>query len=203
MAMTRPWDARLANALVQPFREGPLTPNHFTTLRLATGLSGALLLAGGRFNTGAWLIVLSNFLDHADGELARISGKSTRFGHYYDLASDAVITIALFISLGAGMSRAGGGMTMISMGVVAGVAVAVIFQLRHALEQAGGKAAVQQPRVAGLEAEDILYLLPLVTHFSVIREFLIAAAVGAPVVAGIVGCQYTAARRRNKPCEPS
>lgn len=193
----RPWDARLAAVLVRPCRGGPLTPNHFTTLRLVTGLAGAGVIAGGAaFNTGAWLIVLSNFLDHADGELARMSGRATRFGHLYDLASDAVITVCLFAALGIGLRAQHPGGAVIAMGLVAGVAVAVIFQLRHVMEQRGGKAAVRQARLGGFEAEDVLYLLPLVTHAGVVYGFLVAAAVGAPVAAVLVALQYAALRRR-------
>ena len=39
-----------------------------------------------------------NFHDHTDGELARIGGKTSRIGHLYDLASDAAVTILLFIA---------------------------------------------------------------------------------------------------------
>ena len=42
-------------------------------------------LAHGGFgwsNAGAFLIVLSNFVDHTDGGFARISGKSSKIGHF-------------------------------------------------------------------------------------------------------------------------
>ena len=54
----------------------------------------------GWSNVGALLLMVSNFLDHTDGELARISGKATRIGHLYDLVSDAMVTILLFIAMG-------------------------------------------------------------------------------------------------------
>jgi hypothetical protein len=74
---------------------------------LLIGLAGAACLAQGRFgwvNAGAFLIMLSNFVDHTDGELARISGKSSKIGHFDDLASDAVITVLLFVCMGAGLA---------------------------------------------------------------------------------------------------
>ncbi len=88
----RTWDARLARRLVTPLVGTPVTPNHLTTLRLLIGLAGAWCLTQpgfGWINAGALLIVLSNFVDHTDGELARISGQSSKLGHFYDLASDA------------------------------------------------------------------------------------------------------------------
>jgi len=95
----RPWDARLARKLVTPLRNTRVTPNHLTTVRLAVGLAGAAAFLPATYlwsNMGALLMILSNFLDHTDGELARISGKTSRLGHVYDLASDAVVTISLF-----------------------------------------------------------------------------------------------------------
>src|SRR5229473_8166588 len=88
-ATQRPWDARLARRLVTPLKDSRATPNHLTTVRLAVGLSAAAAFLPGTYgwtNIGALLLVLSNFLDHTDGELARISGKSSRVGHIYDLA---------------------------------------------------------------------------------------------------------------------
>ena len=50
--------------------------------------------------------MLSNFVDHTDGELARISGKSSRIGHFYDLACDALVTVMLFVGMGVGVGGA-------------------------------------------------------------------------------------------------
>src|SRR5579885_3314932 len=86
-APTRPWDARLARRLVAPLKDSWVTPNHLTTVRLLVGLGACLAFAAGGYaygNVGGLLIVLSNFLDHTDGELARMSGKTSRFGHLYD-----------------------------------------------------------------------------------------------------------------------
>src|SRR6266853_3154445 len=108
-ATPRPWDARLARRLVTPLKDTRVTPNHLTSVRLAIGLAAAAAFLPGTYgwsNLGALLLILSNFLDHTDGELARISGKSSRLGHWYDLASDAAVTILLFVAMGAGV---GGG----------------------------------------------------------------------------------------------
>jgi len=78
--------------LVTPLKDTWVTPNHLTTVRLAFGLAAAAAFLPGTYgwsNLGALLLIVSNFLDHTDGELARISGKSSRIGHWYDLASDA------------------------------------------------------------------------------------------------------------------
>src|ERR1700735_685663 len=106
-ATPRPWDARLGRRLVTPLKDSWVTPNHLTTVRLIVGLAGALAFTPGTWgwtNLAALLVILSNFLDHTDGELARISGKSSRIGHLYDLASDAFVTIGLFVGIGVGVA---------------------------------------------------------------------------------------------------
>jgi phosphatidylglycerophosphate synthase len=195
VAAPRPWDARLARRLVTPLKDTRITPNHLTTLRLLLGLAGAACLAQGGFwlaNAGALLIVLSNFVDHTDGELARISGKSSQIGHFYDLTSDALVTILLFACMGKGIAAQGGQMAVSPtlLGVIAGVAVALTFFLRMRIESLAGKAGTRQSSVAGFETEDVLYLLPLVTLSSGVVPFLIAASVGAPLFALWVVVDY-------------
>jgi archaetidylinositol phosphate synthase len=183
------WDARLARRLVAPLRDGPLRPNHLTTVRLAFGIAaaGAFTRGGyGWMNLGALLIVVSNFLDHADGELARLSGRSSRLGHWYDLASDAAVTVLLFVGMAVGVGASSPTVLRLptqTLGVVAGTAVALIFFVRMRIEALGGKSASKQAKVAGFETEDVLYLLPLVTLCNGTRPFLVAAALGAPVFA--------------------
>ncbi|WP_133646804.1 CDP-alcohol phosphatidyltransferase family protein [Paraburkholderia flava] len=199
----RTWDARLARRLVTPLVDTRITPNHLTTVRLAIGLAGALCLARGGFawtNAGALLIVLSNFVDHTDGELARISGKSSRIGHFYDLACDAIVTVLLFLGFGfAAAATAGAGGFIVSpvlMGAVSGIAVALIFFLRMRIEDKEGKASTKQAFAAGFETEDVLYLLPIVTLTGGIVPFLVAAAIGAPLFLLWVVFDYRRVMRR-------
>src|SRR6202012_5357575 len=179
-------------------------PNHLTTLRLIVGLAGALAFTPGTWgwtNIAALLVILSTFLDHTDGELARISGKTSRIGHLYDLTSDAVVTILLFCCIGIGVAASGMrsipfGLPAALMGTVAGAAVALIFYLRMRIEELLGKSGTQQGSVAGFETEDILYLLPLVTLFSGLAPFLVAAVVGAPLFALLVSADFIRVQRR-------
>jgi archaetidylinositol phosphate synthase len=198
----RPWDARLARRLVAPLKDSWVTPNHLTTVRLAVGLAAAAAFLPGTYafsNLAALLLILSNFLDHTDGELARMSGKSSRIGHVYDLASDAVVTILLFLAMGAGVSETPDTVLQIppvALGLVAGCAIALIFFLRMRIEDMVGKAANQQASLAGFETEDVLYLLPLVTLSNCVVPFLTAAALFAPLFALWVVIDYRLVLRR-------
>lgn len=190
---SKPWDAQFAYKLILPLQDSWVTPNHLTTVRLFTGLSAALALAVGNSSgnyLGAGLFFLSNFLDHTDGELARLSGKTSKFGHLYDLASDAIIHVLFFVGIGYGLRNSQLGLWGLLMGIVSGISVACIFHLRNEIEQRLGKRATQQPRLGGFEIEDILYLFPLVIIFNCLVFFLIAATIGAPAFALWVIRQY-------------
>src|SRR3569833_3256247 len=79
----RPWDARLARKLITPLKDSWVTPNYLTTARLAVGLAAAVAFVPGTYgcsNVAALLLIISNYLDHTDDKLARISGKNTRIG---------------------------------------------------------------------------------------------------------------------------
>jgi phosphatidylglycerophosphate synthase len=185
----RPWDARLARHLVAPLKDSWVTPNHLTSVRLLIGIAAAAAFIPGTYawsNVASLLLVLSNFADHTDGELARLSGKSSRLGHIYDLASDAVVTILLFIGIGIGVGAkhsAALPYPPIVLGAAAGGAIALIFFLRMRIEQRAGKAATQQAALGGFETEDVLYLLPLVTVCNAVVPFLVVASICAPLFA--------------------
>ena len=204
-AAQRPWDARLARRLVTPLKDSRTSPNHLTTVRLAVGLAAAAAFLPGTYgwtNIGALLLVLSNFLDHTDGELARISGKTSRIGHVYDLASDAVVTILLFLAIGVAVGTRT--VTLLQLppavlGLAAGGAIALIFYLRMRIEALAGKTASKQSSLAGFETEDVLYLLPLVTVCNGLTNFLVAAAIGAPLFAAWVVVDYWRVQRRLQP----
>jgi phosphatidylglycerophosphate synthase len=192
-APDRPWDARLARWLVAPLVPTTITPNHLTTVRLIVGLGGVAAFAVGSYgwsNVGALLLVLSNFLDHTDGELARMSGKTSHIGHLYDLVSDALVHVLLFAAIGMGLSAGPLGFWAVPMGTLAGCAVSLIFWLRMRIEERLGKAGTRQPALGGFEVEDVLYLMPLASLSDALQPLLIAAAVGAPLFALWVIAEY-------------
>lgn len=195
---SRPLDARLARRLVAPLETTRATPNHLTTLRLVLGLAAAFCLAQGSIawaNIGAFVFAFSNFVDHTDGELARMSGTSSRFGHWYDLISDALIHTLLFAALGYGLHAGVLGDWAVLMGAVAGAAVAFIFWLHMYMESILGKTDASLPSARYFEIEDVLYLFPLVTLLQIRTPFLIAAVIGAPAFALWLGLYFVRLKR--------
>jgi archaetidylinositol phosphate synthase len=203
-SVRRPWDARLARRMVAPLIDTWVTPNHLTTLRLGVGLAAAAAFMPGSYgwsNIAALLLILSNFLDHTDGELARMSGKSSRFGHGYDLASDALVTILLFIAIGVGVAKKPdfvAGFAPAALGLLAGTAIALIFYLRMRIERLLGKSGTQQASLAGFETEDVLYFLPLATLCNGLAPLLLAASICAPLYAVWVTFEYQRVLRKDR-----
>lgn len=189
----KPWDARLAYKLVYPLRDSRITPNHLTFIRLLFGILAAAGFATGNYfwsNIGALCFVISNFMDHTDGELARITGKMSKVGHYFDLASDAIVNILLFIGIGTGLMHSNFGFWALPMGITSGLAVAAIFYMRNEIEKNVGKTNARQPNIGVIEAEDVLYILPLVSLMEWLVPFLLLASMGAPAFAAWCWHEY-------------
>ena len=133
-----PYDQRLARLLIRPFAGTPLHPNHVTTVSLLLGIaSGAVFAVGGPDLAwlGALLFVLAVLVDHMDGELARMTGKTSRFGHYYDYVVGSLNYTVLFAGLGWGLSETELGATALWVGLAAGFSNPVIVSLRRASER--------------------------------------------------------------------
>ena len=179
-----PWDQRAARVLIRPLINTQVTPNHITTLRLMLGLGACSCLAFGGspfVHVGAGLFVLSNFVDHMDGELARSSGKSSKIGHLYDLSSDILVHILLFVSIGIGLMQSELGVLAVILGVIAGVSITSLFSLFQVLEKRTGKKQAGLPSWIGFETEDLIYLIAPIIWAGGIVPVLYAASIGAPI----------------------
>lgn len=179
------WIHRCVRLGVRPLRATPVAPNHLTTLRLLTGLGASLLLAvGGTAALGwaAWLFLLSLLLDRADGELARLSGKQSPFGHRYDLVADGVCNSLAFVGLGFGLRTGALGPWAVFMGVLAGLAIAAMFHLLWRLERVAANVP-SLGSVAGFDPDDALLLVPVLLWLGLAEYLLVAAAAAAPACA--------------------
>lgn len=193
-----PWDVRLARLLSRPFRHTGLRPNAITTAGLLISLGAAACMAAGSDRLAAWgggLFMLAVLLDHVDGEFARMTGRTSRFGHYYDHVAAGVGCVALFAGLGLGLRGGWLGPGAWVAGGVAAAAVAAVFVIRVLAEEAGGRAMVAQANLAGFEPEDTLYLVGPLAWLDLLEPFLLAAGIGSPLFLGWVA--WCAATRRS------
>jgi phosphatidylglycerophosphate synthase len=175
------WDQRLARLLVRPLARTPVRPNHLTSAGLASGLAAAALFAtGGRSATdlAAFLFILAVFLDHADGELARSTGRATRLGFYYDYVAGGAMYAALFLGLGIGLDDDGQAPWAAPLGMGAAIAVGAAMMLRLVMERRYGKETVRYQRWDGFEIEDGMYLVGPAAWTGALLPFFLASALG-------------------------
>ncbi|MEN8131194.1 MAG: CDP-alcohol phosphatidyltransferase family protein [Pseudomonadota bacterium] len=186
------WLHRLVRIGVIPLVNTPVTPNQITTLRLLTGVACAALFALGP----AWhlyaalLFVVSMLLDRADGVLARITGKTTPWGHRYDLFSDGFSNALVFIGIGVGLRDSALGLWSIPMGFLAGLAVAMILWLVVKVERLEGQRAAELGNLAGFDPDDAMLVVPLAVILGWAKALLMAAAIGAPAFAIFMGLHF-------------
>ncbi len=196
------WIHRTVRVAVRPLAAGPITPNQVTTLRLAVGLVAAAALAHGDEAWRAWgagIFVLGLFLDRADGELARLSGKTSPWGHSYDLVSDALSNASAFIGLGVGLRAAAFGAWAPFMGLVAGLSIAAILWLVIRLETLHGERAAEFGAAAGFDPDDALLVVPVLIWLGLSDWLLGAACLGAPAFAVFMAVKFHAGLRESGP----
>lgn len=177
------WIHRGVRLVIRPLVNTAVTPNQLTTLRLVVGVAAAVAMAEGseywRF-WGAGIFVLSLFLDRADGELARLGGKTSPGGHKYDLIADSLCNALVFFGLGLGLRDSMFGIWSLPLGLAAGAAVTAILLLVIKLENQAGARAAELSSTAGFDADDGMLAVPLLIWLGLADWLLIAAAVGAP-----------------------
>jgi len=177
-----PLDQRLARALVRPLAGTAVTPNQLTFLCLAVGLAAALFLAipsPAATNTGAFLFMLAVFLDHTDGELARMTGRTSELGHRLDYMVGSAIYTAMFIGAGVGLHGSGGPIWVLVLGVAAGLINIPTVYLRLKLDLGYGAEAVAHPRFGLFELEDFIYLIGPATWLGGLAYFFPVIAFGS------------------------
>lgn len=179
------WIHRAARVLVRPLANTPVTPNQLTALRLASGLLAAWAFAqgthGGAF-WGALIFLVSMVLDRADGELARLTGRTSPWGHKFDLWSDAVANAAAFVGIGVGAAAALGWVGP-ALGLAAGLGIVAVLALVTRVEAARGARAAELQGTGGFDPDDAMLVVPITMMLGLNEMLIVAAGVGAPAFA--------------------
>jgi len=193
----KPWDSRLALWLVRPLRSTWVHPNHLTTLSLLAGLAAAALYATGDTRAASWggaLYVLSAILDHADGELARLAGKMSRFGGEYDRLCDLVARVALFMGVGLSLRTGPLGGWAVACGIVGAASLVVTFSLRSEMARHDVPGSLDQPSAAGFDLNDTLYLVAPMTWLGWLTPFVVGVGLGTPIFCLLTAYKYQRTR---------
>ena len=122
--------------------------------------------------------MLAVFVDHMDGELARMTGKTSSLGHYLDYIVGSLNYTILFSSLGIALFRWENSEGALWLGIAAGLSNILIVAIRLAIENWFGKKAVEHPSAGGFEIEDFIYLIGPVTWLGGLEFFFWLYAFG-------------------------
>ena len=191
------WDQRIAGYLVRPLVNTSVTPNQVTTASLLLSIAGAVLLAAGdrsSENRGAGLFMLGRFLDHFDGELARQSGKTSRFGRVYDSVTGGASYSVLFLALGIGMRDGSIGTWSIGLGAVLAPIILTTTLFAVKLSDGDGGNGDDYPTFAGFELEDGIYLIGPIVWLGWIEPFFLLGSMGVLLFGLWTGYRYMRSR---------
>lgn len=105
--MSRTWSVneglrRFSSTVFHPvgwFLARVLTPNLITFLSILAAAATGYYFAQGRFVLGPWLLLLSGLFDIWDGQVAKMTGRVSTFGSFFDSTADRVSDF--FFSFGA------------------------------------------------------------------------------------------------------
>ena len=191
---------RLVRPVARMAAGARLTPNQITTMRLATGLGAAVAFAQGTYGAmvvGGLIFVLSMVFDRVDGELARATNQMSRIGHWYDLASDCIASIATFIGLGIGVSLTEGS-SALWFGALAGLGIGALFFELNVLKVASVSGHALFGGRLVVDSDDAMILVPILVWCDLAELTVIIAAVVAPLTAVVVAA-LGIRRRRSEP----
>lgn len=179
------WTHKLARAAVRPLVGGPITPNHLTTARLASGLVACAAFAVDQRSwdiAGGAIWIVSAFLDRADGELARLGNRTSASGHRYDYVSDVAVNALLFAAIGVGSRHGYLGDWAVAVGVLAAISIAAASLLSERLERRTASGDKAYAGILGFDFDDLLYLFGPIAWLGWLHHALVGAAVVAPVL---------------------
>lgn len=176
------WFARpIAAAVVVPLARTRVTPNQvsFASLGLMLLSAAAFMGVGGLW--GLWLGVLlveaSYVLDCADGQLARLTQRSSAVGAQLDFLMDELKALLLIGALSVrGALHDGGGARSLTLGVVSLVVVGVALSLTKFIRspewaQATGERVLQHGEASGATRSQGGKLWPLLALIRAVSQY--------------------------------
>ena len=176
------WDKLLAHKIARILARTPLTPNMITSLCLVLVIISGLLFSIGRpayHDIAALIFMITRFLDHLDGELARIKRSESKVGHYYDWFTDTFSYSFLFICLAIGFSYRLDipAVILVVIAVFACVLNSLAGLYVESLQDNGVDTGF--PSFAGVSIEDGVYLIGPICWAGWLYPFFILCLVGA------------------------
>jgi CDP-diacylglycerol--glycerol-3-phosphate 3-phosphatidyltransferase len=90
---------RIIDAMVRWLARGHINPNILTSVGVAINVGSGLLFGFGQFFWAGIVLIVANLFDMLDGQVARLSGRVTRFGGFLDSSLDRLSDMVVFVGL--------------------------------------------------------------------------------------------------------
>jgi CDP-diacylglycerol---glycerol-3-phosphate 3-phosphatidyltransferase len=90
---------RIIDAIVRGLARSRINPNALTFIGLLINIGCAFLYGYGRFFAAGLLMILANLFDMVDGRVARLRGRATNFGAFFDSVIDRYSDIVVFVGI--------------------------------------------------------------------------------------------------------
>jgi CDP-diacylglycerol--glycerol-3-phosphate 3-phosphatidyltransferase len=89
----------LLDSIVNLLAAFRVNPNLLTVLGLVVNIFAAVLFARGMFTVASLVVLFAGIFDMVDGEVARRTGRVTRFGAFFDSVIDRYSDVMLLLGL--------------------------------------------------------------------------------------------------------
>jgi CDP-diacylglycerol---glycerol-3-phosphate 3-phosphatidyltransferase len=89
----------ILNAIVTPLSALRVNPNVLTLIGLGINIFAAVLFAKGMFLFAGAVVLFASIFDMVDGEVARRTGRVTKFGAFFDSVIDRYSDMVLLLGL--------------------------------------------------------------------------------------------------------
>lgn len=90
---------RIIDAMVRWLAYGGVNPNVLTVIGVSINVACGLLFGLGYFFWAGVVLIVANLFDMLDGNVARLSGRVTRFGGFLDSSLDRLSDMVAFVGL--------------------------------------------------------------------------------------------------------
>src|SRR3954454_710267 len=90
---------RIIDAMVRWLAYGHINPNILTLVGVSINVGSGLLFGFGEFFWAGICLIIANLFDMLDGQVARLSGRVTRFGGFLDSSLDRLSDMVIFVGL--------------------------------------------------------------------------------------------------------
>jgi CDP-diacylglycerol--glycerol-3-phosphate 3-phosphatidyltransferase len=90
---------RIINAMVRALASAGVPPNILTTIGVTINMGCAVLFALGEFFWAGVVLIVANLFDMLDGGVARLSGRTTKYGSFLDSSLDRLSDMTVFFGI--------------------------------------------------------------------------------------------------------